>query len=459
MSDDSIKVPPGSDVQIALRRKRTKPQQSRVGSFPISERGIVPVDDETPRYLRRQKPETGIRFFDLGTRLRSVSPVTVVDGVATAINFDGLRRREADATDLPTPHATYYNEYVEIPLEVPVTPVFSPDDNQWHMTVSGEQNAILNRQLLGALAETADDPLSPVEFSDANGSGRRLPHAMELFEGNDGYPQYPFHILVFLTGTGIVREFKTLPGDTTPQLYYKFDGTLQTDYNVWGLVAEGVWSLREPEENEDEENWNPDNEASGAAHNQYAKPQSYKVREGDLLLSAGTLGLAPGVQIVDAPFSSQAGIYYGFDTGDTDNYKLTAEPSFEAETVAFSFRGKDNFVYLRPLPASFMIATEVDDDPALLEISRAWVGRVPVYPAINNIGCAVRRSEYGGIPGAGEVITGAALDALPVGALLGIIMQGQKIFYVWRKALHPNLPLQSEGATYFQESSECPPLT
>ena len=110
MSDDSSKVPPGSTVSIRLRRKR-KPAPSACPSAPEPERGILPVDDETPRYLRRPQT-TSIIFLDLATRLRSVPPTI----------FTGNRIRLSTDTESPQRNDEFYNEYVEQVYELPRTP-------------------------------------------------------------------------------------------------------------------------------------------------------------------------------------------------------------------------------------------------------------------------------------------------------------------------------------------------
>ncbi len=158
MSDEPKKLPAGGRVQIVLRRK-PKPRPAPTQA-PQQPRGIIPVDDESPRYLRR-KVDATVTFYDLGTRLRSVTPGT---------SFNALRVRLRGAQDVPERNDAdlFVNEYVETQLSYPVSGDGLADEG-W---------LTLTRELLGSRAPElpghTPDLLDPFGESPANGTGRMV---------------------------------------------------------------------------------------------------------------------------------------------------------------------------------------------------------------------------------------------------------------------------------------------
>ncbi|MGB7925604.1 MAG: hypothetical protein WCF57_20365 [Pyrinomonadaceae bacterium] len=63
----NFKLPPGSTLNLKLKRRRRKPQRKDVPrAAGAPKKGILPTDAETPRYIRRHKGN--VTFYDLGAR-------------------------------------------------------------------------------------------------------------------------------------------------------------------------------------------------------------------------------------------------------------------------------------------------------------------------------------------------------------------------------------------------------
>ncbi len=169
---DEFKLPRGGTLDIDLRRKRRRRPAPRAPTE--DEQGIIPLDDEGTRYVRRGAPS--ITFYDLGTRLRSVPPGT---------SFNGARFRPAAATDTPAPDDAqdFYNEYVELEWEAEMAVASHPDRGGVMDSQDAPPLAVfqaLDLALLGARAPDSTDPLDPLGRSPANGSGRTLTHCQPL---------------------------------------------------------------------------------------------------------------------------------------------------------------------------------------------------------------------------------------------------------------------------------------
>lgn len=64
MADKTFKIPPGKTLEINLKRKKRTPPATIAGSDDNA--GIIPVESEKTRYVRRDKGS--VTFYDLGTR-------------------------------------------------------------------------------------------------------------------------------------------------------------------------------------------------------------------------------------------------------------------------------------------------------------------------------------------------------------------------------------------------------
>jgi hypothetical protein len=141
------------------------------------------------------------------------------------------------------------------------------------------------------------------------------------------------------------------------------------------------------------------------------------------------------------------GMYEGFVTTDKVRFKVTSEPRFEAAEVAYTFKGSDNRVYLRPVMRPWIFAAH-DEEGHIGDVRRAWASRLPIYPyryqpppGAGSLACLIRRSplvDYPSLPPAYQSVQGTAIySPLPAGSLVAAIAQGARVFYVWRKAARP----------------------
>jgi hypothetical protein len=292
VSDEQKKVWTGSKLNVTLRRKG-KGTPSASPRPTQAKRGIIPVDDETTRYLRRANPL--VTFYDLGTRLRSVES-------------------ESDASFLldanppaPARHDGYKNEYVELRMEAPAL-LHTQDDGSLSLSFSEQIDAADWSRLLALVLASRADPehetFDPFGTSPANGSGRALANVMPLsFLGS-----YNFELALRFTYE-----------DATTQTYALSDLT--------GHAEE--W--KPPRAAPSGELWNSLNLSDETAqHEGKLKPKAKELKNlASLKLTSPTL------------------FYEAFDTASSD-VKITREPSPSAAAVALPASFKSLRVYLVP---------------------------------------------------------------------------------------------------------------
>lgn len=284
MSDDSKKVDAGEVLDVTLAR----PKRERAPGPTSPRRGIVPVDDETPR--RIPSGSATFQFFDLGTRLQS-SP-------ASADFTDARRVRARDASDDAHPAPGAVSEYLEIENEI--TPETTFDFDKW-LVPAPANTTILRASSIAdydaGILGRAGDPLSPFGKTRANGSAREVANCAPL----------PFNLdptVVEVHAGGTFYQVGTADPSDPPKYWRK-----SKDRALAG------------------ERWSPAAAATGEGGKE----------AGELRTRAG------GRLVVFAP-----NCFDSFDTGDRENFKVTAEPSFDAPEVRFSITPAAHRVYLRP---------------------------------------------------------------------------------------------------------------
>lgn len=391
-----------------------KDAQGRGGAFDVGE------DDDV---LVHRKP-ANISFYDLGTRLRSVPSGTT---------FNGTRVYEWPNTTAETePAEGNTSEYVELALEVDGEMVEHGsiiEPPWWHeVVITDDDWATLTDMLLGSRKpleedEEPSDVVDPFGFSTANGSSRRLPHCAELWADNLFYQPVSFHV------SGRDIAFTLNPDVFTEEAGYELP-----------------YTLREAKPEDEDERWNQNNVAGGMAFNQLVAPKGFF--EG----SSGPVKIDNAFPHYQLTLNIHN--YHGFDTADTVKYKVTNEPSYAAEAVTYSFKGKDNRFYLRPRVMGLLLFSGTPTGGFIL--TGDWAGRaMPAYPRINNneepninslYRCVVSRSQYSQhaeLIGPNAFLAAIKLNvgehfgtptaclALRQGSLAGVIGQGSKLFYVW----------------------------
>jgi hypothetical protein len=292
VSDEKKKVSSGTTKTITLRRKgKSAPTQIATAQ---PKRGIVPVDDESARYLRRGKPL--VTFYDLGTRLRSVETES-----------DSLFLLDANES-APAPHDGYINEYVELRLESPAL-LSTNDDGSLALTRSekiaaGEWSRFL-ALLLGSRADPSHVTFDPFGTTKANGSGRTLPNVMPI----------PFPAV---WNFELALRFKYADASVKTYAIDDRDGLRPAEWQP-------------PVETPSGEHWNAINLSDETAqHEGKLKPKASELKNlASLKLTSPTL------------------FYEAFDTADV-NVKVTSEPSPSAAAVAFPSSFKSLRVYLVP---------------------------------------------------------------------------------------------------------------
>lgn len=409
MSDDSIKLPSGGNVQITLRRKRRKPASKK--ARPVPPRGIVPVDDEPPRYLRRGKVE--IVYLDLATRLHSVPSTT----------FTGNRIRLASDTAAPVRDDTYFNEYVEIEYELPRVAA------QPATLYTTEEIAQLTAALLGARAPGSSDTLDPLATTEANVTGRKLFNCMPL----------PERAGLFHLWAGVNDED-----------YRLSDGTITDTGGIWPVSVVEEWKRRKANAADAQERWNPLNlQFANVAHRTaMLKPRARVERLAQTYQPSAGFGGA-----------NVWGMYERFDTSDLTNYKITSEPSFAAAEASISFNTRSAIrIYLVPRMVLHTFTTGVGTPYNFTPF--AWHGRMMIYPDVwtgtgatqeevnRRALCFIQRSPLALSAFNAVTPTVTPVYAVPSfyvffqeypnaislpGMLSAVIVQGAKTFYIWRR--------------------------
>lgn len=330
---DDYELDSGESVTINLKRRKR-----RGGAAPAAaaaRRGIVPVEDEGSRFIRRGG--TVVTFHDLGTRLRSVPAST---------SFDALRFRGKDDGDGANPQEGFFNEYVEIEMERERHTTIFPN------YVRASDVAAIDAELLGSRAEDTSDAFDPFGFTEANGSGRMLPNCMPLpFSA-----EWQYVDLVLYT-EGDERRYPLVSAAVRPRVLDLGTPAASVESPKW----------REQKPKLDEEAWSPVNVEAGVVGH-----------EGALKLGA----------VKESSVRVETALHYEpFDTGDTAVYKVTQEPSFGAAEVPFSMKGKGKLrIFLRPrildLTPSYRARTPGGQEAS---IGLQVFTRLPVYPNLGKL--------------------------------------------------------------------------
>jgi hypothetical protein len=405
---DETKIPPGGKVEITLRRKRKpSPKAARTADA----RGIVPVDDETPRYLRRGQVE--IVYLDLATRLRSVPPTT----------FTGNRIRLASDTGAPARSDDYFNEYVEQVYELPRAPGFH------NITLyTPAEIALLTASLLGARLPGSPDALDPLSTTEANVSGRKLFNCQPL-PHSAGYS----HVWAGVND----KEFRLA------------DGTAGDNVGgLWADLGAEEWTRRTASDQDALEKWNPLNlQFSNAPHTAgRLRPKLARVTR-----------LRQFYKVVPG-FGEVWGAYERFDTGDLVNFKITGAPAFAAPDIPFSMGRGEVRVYLVPRMTLHTFqtgaGTPYNANPyrwhaRMMAYPDAWLSQAGTQAELRRRAlCFILRSPLAGAAFAAVTPTITPIYSVPqffvfsqeypasislAGMLSAVIAQGGKVFYVWRR--------------------------
>lgn len=372
MSDTPIKKGGGAIVRVKKRRRRrAAPEESGRGAH----KSEAFRDGETTRYIRRRGGEF-IEFLDLGTRLMSRPLAGYGDELMVT--------RPAESAETPEPGDGNYNAYVEVevdaeaedihvlaairlagggegePLGQGVYDPFTFSTQHLQADLSDEKQSEFDAALLGSRSPDSADAMDPLGETQANGSERQLPHCMPVWFGRDDqfttvegyhsssrYPNDIFDLIVYHKETGspletlpnarvreIVRDIRLWANDnpvTDPD-----DTDTLAVWNSMLVVANPRWTKREAEDADAAERWTP----RAVSDKQPFDWGSMKIKEPSKIAS-GHLKL-------DARL-----VYEPFDTGDTTNYKVTREPSFDADEVPFSYAGEALKIYLKPQYLAF----------------------------------------------------------------------------------------------------------
>lgn len=415
MSRKRFTVPRGSKLVVSL--SVSKPSISEVSEQEQKKSGVIKIDEEDDLYVFSDT--NTIRFYDLGTRLRSVPSSAV---------FDGRRIRAwPNLIDDTVPADSKTSEYVEIALEVPATFILGQVGNTVYETaqITDSNWSTLNNILLGslkplAIGESPSDMVNPIAFSVANGSNRRIPNCAEIPASQAANCSTILTISPFLT------EINPLQIHSANFTYRQ-----NNDFLI-GSSANNIATER----------WNPRNVTEGTTAR---KSDLLKARKGLFKTVSGPIRIVTNTRSSSA---MRVPYHHGFDTSDEVKYKITSEPLYTASRVAYSFQGKDTRIYLRPrengmsLVASGRIGT--------------WVGRaVPFYPlrpnqaswsepfVPNAYRCVIDRSAYSNMQ---LFVEGSYLSTIRVnievggnfrglalrqGSLAAIIVEGSKSFFIW----------------------------
>ena len=343
----------GDTVSLAIPVQTVTQKEAIAVETEQENKNVLPYDELDDQYTFRKN--VLVRFFDLGTRLRSVPSAP----------SDPLRQRSYPTADNATPNAGYYDEYIEVTLDNLLHGFASyqldvPDPSAvWtgaaHITLAGSTWKLMDDMLLGRRTSnfiTGDplDTLDPTGSSIVNETStgdpshvpRKLPNCMPLYLSNDARTRG----LVF-----VLPRSLTIGTDLIQIINNTLDDVL------------AHWHSRVPSDNDANERWNLLNVSSGAAFMQLSHDRNLFInKSGRLLVIAGDN-------------------YFSFDTGHAA-YKVTATDQFTDAAAEFSFKGKDNRIYLRPLYTGYYL---IDHPYALATSSLGNVG-IPGDTVYHSVG-------------------------------------------------------------------------
>lgn len=355
----TFRVPRGGRVEVGIAGD---PEETRRPEVARAEdpKGAPFSEDEDEPYLRRLRPGP-LAFFDLGTRLRSVDPLTT--------NFEDFgRARAAEAKPEPNDAGGFFNEYLEAEVDgeaaglqalarggVPptVSDPYSLGAQHVQAEISDALQHSFDAALLGKLREGSADAVSPLDTFKANASGRKLPacapfpfvrtvdDAADYHESDGPTEAFDFELhneegtLTFPNTTvrERVEDLRAANDDGPPSPSSDVDTSAV--FAAMVKLTDPRWKEREVKDSELVERWNHHNveqgEAqNGAEHLQKEQPGRYDFRVRSRL------------------------IFESFDTADKVNFKVTRGPRFEADEADFLFSGSGPArVFLRPSLLAF----------------------------------------------------------------------------------------------------------
>jgi hypothetical protein len=391
MSDEK-KLPPGSTLNVTLRRKQKRQPPARPvaadhiatdGEGSQGGRGIVPLDDDGPQLYVRRGGKSALSFFDLGTRLRSVPA-----------GFSPLEFRPSDATDTPTPHEGHFNEYVEI--ETHFAGIYTEAGATRALTLTSDEHAAYTHALLGSLAPgdpAPVDPLNPFGSSPANVTARSLPHCENL-----AYDSLTLFQMIVRVGTKPALDFSA------------------------------TFKFREETDPDASEQWNPLNLEG------FPTPHEGLLEAKD---ARGTLKV-------------ETGAFREFDTGDSVNFKVTSAASFADEEAEFTLSTKPVSVYLVPALSAYQLTTGGADNEPVAQLATRAHSSYPYGTEANGgdvTGCLLRRTPLAAfVGGAGSYLRPELTNPAPAGSLVAVIVRDGARFFVWRRTDAPGVP-QAAGGT------------
>lgn len=466
-----FKLPGGSTLDVTLKRA-PKRRRRRPGDEPDDE-GLIPVGDDPTRYVFRGK--LSVEVFDLGTRLRSVPEQ----------DFDEKRVRLSSELSAPETRDDNFNEYVEKQFGAAGTVEVSTPGNYIRLNLSDAEVRSLDRQLLGL----PGDELDPFGFTAANRSGRKLPNCMPLPHANN-----------FKLDLLLGEERYALAAPDSRSTFAQSDLHLAGDGAQVEEERQAEWKKREPEDGDAAERWNPFNTGARSSSefinsqwqsftslNSAFEPGVLKPKKG----AGGRLAVAHGHNEPLSGNNVGFGLFETFDTSDAETFKITREPSFDAEAVDFRLPSARVRVYLRPrIVKYFWGIFGLNNFTRPLGDQVMFAGRLPVYPflptgdlrlpsqkTINSYlartpeaAAAVRRNRalYPGatsnpnptglasiyeFPGDGSTFARNYVRYNQVGLLVGVVVAGSRKYYVWRKRQD-----QERNAGTFPVSTDVPEL-
>jgi hypothetical protein len=355
---------------MVTRKYRYKPNETVVIEADLHEE--KPAKPSQKGMLHYEEPEYPGRrtnlppiwdFFDLGTRLRTVdTPSDFTNGF-----------RAIDATDSPSTDPAKTLEYVETMFDapgefadilqgdgVPATgeyDVYSLASNHLQVDIVDETKLTdWDESCLGLSMGDTLDPFGTTRLEA--GGARKIPNCMPIWYGKDDQPDNP---ATYLNSSGFqsddfdVELYKDTTVDKYPNSKLR---EIVSDLGHWwrssisqSAFLQDIWDAMTivhnlfwqstlntdgdyEDERKDHEIWNP------LSLTQNSIDIS---KRGRMNMKEATAGSDFNLRLQSRL------IYEPFDTGDTTNYKVTTQPSFESDEVPFKTARKSEMkFYLKP---------------------------------------------------------------------------------------------------------------
>lgn len=345
-----ITITPGEREQTIDRIPLARREQEREPEAAERERArrAAPPDSDEPELIVPRSQLT-VLFYDLAMRLRSRVGPLIAD-TASERAFIAAADQSAPAIG-----DELFNEYAPVEYEIAGTYL--------ETLVSGVAYHIPRAEVLALdrrlLAEVDHAAFNPFGLTPANKSLRALPNVMQL----------PYRISA--------SSFWVRLGEEHLEVGRK-EGDDPED-------AEVNWKRRKPSPDDEVEQWNPFNVADGASFEPGYLTAKKVARLDRVAITP------PPLHVGDQP--QHWPLYYYFDTGDVAKFKVTSEPTFEAEEVALSFsRSRPLHVYLKPVLFvsdirfraydQFGNSRELTEHSFIPSVGVWFGGRVAAFPSI-----------------------------------------------------------------------------